>query len=160
MAAGMLQAMAHEGLLPCKDVVADGLYGKSPDFLDAVDACVGVTTFVAIPADTRCWLQAPRTTEPVYRYTEAVRSQRVVVAPDTAPCSVAALAARLPASRWYRRQVSEGTTGPIVSEFARHRVTLCKDGLPERTVWLVIKRTMGAEPTYASDMSNAPASTS
>ena len=29
--------------------------------------------------------------------------------------------------------------------FARCRVTLCKDGLPERTVWLVIKRTIGAD---------------
>jgi hypothetical protein len=38
-------------------------------------------------------------------------------------------------------------------------VTLCKDGLPERTVWLVIKRTLGAEPSYAYAISNAPAST-
>jgi SRSO17 transposase len=160
LAAAMLQAMAHEGLLPFKYVVADCLYGNSPDFLDAVDACVGVTTFVAIPADTRCWLQAPRTAEQVYRYKGEVRSKRVVVAPDTAPCSVAAVAARLPASRWYRRQVSEGTKGPIVYEFARQRVTLCKDGLPERTVWLVIKRSLGAEPTYSYYISNAPASTS
>ena len=38
-------------------------------------------------------------------------------------------------------------------------MTLCKDGLPERTVWLVIKRTCSAEPTYAYAISNAPAST-
>jgi len=44
-------------------------------------------------------------------------------------------------------------------EFARQRVTLCKDGLPERTLWLVIKRTVGAEPAYAYYSSNAPAST-
>ena len=37
-------------------------------------------------------------------------------------------------------------------------MTLCKDGLPERTVWLVIKRTRGPEPTYAYAISNAPAS--
>lgn len=67
LAAAMLQAIAHEGLVPFTYVVADCLYGKSPDCLDAVDACVGVTTFVAIPADTRCWLQAPRTEEQVYR---------------------------------------------------------------------------------------------
>ena len=42
-AAAMLQAMAHEGLVPFKDVVADGVSGHSPAFLDAVDACVGVT---------------------------------------------------------------------------------------------------------------------
>jgi SRSO17 transposase len=67
LAAAMLQAMAPEGLLPFTDVVADGLYGKSPAFLDAVDAGVGVTTCVAMPADTRCGLQAPRTAEQVDR---------------------------------------------------------------------------------------------
>src|SRR3989454_1109840 len=61
LAAAMLQAIAQEGLLPFKYVVADCLYGQSPDFLDAVEVCVGVTTFVAIPAETRCWLQRPQT---------------------------------------------------------------------------------------------------
>ena len=159
LAAAMLQAIASEGLLPFKYVVADCLYGNSPAFLDAVEACVGVTTLVAIPADTRCWLQAPRTEEQVYRYKGDVRTKQVVVAPATLPCPVAAVAARLPASRWYRRQVSEGTKGPLVYAVARQRVTLCKDGMPERTVWLVIKRTLGANPTYAYYTSNAPAST-
>ena len=81
--------MAHEGLLPFKYVVADCLYGHSPDFLDAVDACVGVTTLVAIPADTRCWLQRPRTADKRYRYKGEARAKRVVVAPDSAPRKVA-----------------------------------------------------------------------
>jgi SRSO17 transposase len=68
LAATMLQAIVHEGLLPFKYVVADCLYGNSPDFLDAVDACVGVTTFVAIPSETRCWLQRPRTEDKTYTY--------------------------------------------------------------------------------------------
>ncbi len=88
-----------------------------------------------------------------------MRSKRVVAAPVQAACSVGTLAASLPASSWYRRQVSEGTKGPIIYEFARQRVTLCKDGLPERTVWLVIKRTTGVEKACAYYISNAPAST-
>jgi SRSO17 transposase len=159
LAAAMLQAIAHGGLLPFQYIVADCLYGNSPDFLDAVDACVGVTAFVAIPGDTRCWLQRPRSAAKTYTYKGEVRSKRVVVALDQPPCTVAALAARLPAASWYRRTVSEGTKGPITYEFARQRVTLCKDGLPERTVWLVLKRTVGAEPSYAYAISNAPAST-
>jgi SRSO17 transposase len=159
LAAAMLQAIAHEGLLPFKYIVADCLYGNSPAFLDAVDACLGVTTFVAIPADTRGWLQTPRTVEHAYRYKGEVYAKRVVVAPVKAACPVAALAASLPASSWYRRQVSEGTKGPIVYECARQRVTLCKDGLPERTVWLVSKRTVGAAPASAYSSRNAPAST-
>jgi SRSO17 transposase len=155
----MLRAMAQEGLLPFKYVVADCLYGNSPDFLDAVDACVGVTTFVAIPSETRCWLQRPQTEDKSYTYKGEVRAKRVVVAVDHAPCTVATLAVNLPASRWYRRKVSEGTKGPIEYAFARQRVTLCKEGLPERTVWLVIKRTVGATPVYSYYSSNAPAST-
>ena len=77
----------------------------------------------------------------------------------TAADTVAAVAASLPASRWYQRTVSEGTKGPMAYAFARQRVTLCKEGLPERTVWLVIKRTMGAKPEYSYYMSNAPVST-
>ena len=160
LAATMLQAIVREGLLPCKYVVADCLYGQSPDFLDAVDACVGVTTLVAIPADTRCWLQRPRTEDKTYIYKGDARSKRVVVAPHSAPSSVAAVAASLPISSWYQRTVSEGTKGPITYAFARQRVTLCKDGLPERPVWLVIKRTLGGEPASAYYISNAPASTS
>src|SRR5215472_967283 len=159
LAAAMLHALTQEGLLPFKYVVADCLYGNSPDFLDAVDACVGVTTLVAIPADTRCWLQRPQTEDKPYIYKGDVRAKRVVVAPHHAPRSVAAVAASLPASSWYQRTVSEGTKGPIVYEFARTRVTLCKDGLPERTVWLVSKRTVGMKKTYSYYISNAPVST-
>jgi SRSO17 transposase len=159
LAATMLQTIAQEALLPFKYVVADCLYGNSPDFLDAVDACVGVTTFVAIPSETRCWLQRPRPEDKTYTYKGDVRSKRVVVAPHLSPDSVAAFAASLPASSWYQRTVSEGTKGPIGYAFARQRVTLCKEGLPDRTVWLVIKRTLGGNPMYSYYISNAPAST-
>jgi DDE superfamily endonuclease len=158
LAAAMLPACAPEGLLPCQEVMADCRSGPRPDCLEAVDAWGGVTTCVAMPADTRCWLQAPRTAEHVSRSQGAGRSKRVV-APDPAPGPVAAVAARRPAARWSRRQVSEGPQGPSVSACARQRVTRCQDGLPERTVWLVRHRTMGAEPLFSASISHAPAST-
>src|SRR6266699_6711934 len=155
----MLRAIRSEGRLPFKYIVADCLYGNSPDFLDALDACVGVTALVSIPAETRCWLQRPRTTENTYTYKREVRVKRVVAPATQAPVTVEALAQSLASSCWYRRTVSEGTKGPIAYAFARKRVTLCKEGLPERTVWLVIKRTLGASPTYSYYISNAPEST-
>src|SRR5437870_13530526 len=45
LAAEMVKAIRVEGRLPFKYLVADCLYGNSPDFLDAIDACVGVTSF-------------------------------------------------------------------------------------------------------------------
>jgi SRSO17 transposase len=154
----MLRHIVHEGLLPCRDIVAACLYGHSPAFLDAVDACSGITALVASPSEPRCWLQRPRIEDKSYRYQRAARSKHGVADPDREPSMVATLAASLPASSGYRRKVSEGPKGPITYEFARQRGTLCKNGLPDRTVWLVIKRTLGAEPSYADAISNAPAS--
>ena len=114
---------------------------------------------VSVPAETRCWFQRPLTTAHTYTYKGEVRAKRVVASPPPPPLTVTAVAASLPSAAWYRRTVSEGTKGPIAYAFARKRVTLCKEGLPERTVWLVITRTLGASPTYSSDISNAPEST-
>lgn len=105
--------MAHAGRVPFRYVVAAGLSGNRPDCLDAVEACVGVTAVVAIPAETHGWLQAPRPLDKPSLYTGEVRSQRVGVGPEPAPGTVAAVAAHLPASQWYRRTGSEGTKGPI-----------------------------------------------
>jgi len=159
LAVEMLQAIRSKGRLPFKYLVADCLYGNSPDFLDAVDRCLGVTSLVSIPAETRCWLQRPLTTEKTSTYRGEVRAKRLVAAETRAPGTVETLAQRLASSCWYCRTVSEGTKGPIAYEFARKRVTLSKDGLPDRTAWLVLKRTLGAEPTYWYYLSNAPAST-
>ena len=49
LAVEMLRAIRSEGRLPCKDVVADCLYGNSPDFRDCLktgpEACWQVDTF-------------------------------------------------------------------------------------------------------------------
>jgi hypothetical protein len=55
----MLRTLHDEGILPFRYVVADGLYGKSPEFLAAVEAYVDLVYVGALPANTRCWLQGP-----------------------------------------------------------------------------------------------------
>jgi SRSO17 transposase len=159
LAVERLRAIRSEGRLPFKYVVADCLYGNSPPFLDALDACVGVTALVAIPAESRCWLQRPATLDKTYKYKGEVRTKRVLAPSAEAALTVDALAQSLRPHVWYRRKVSEGTKGPSAYEFARKRVALCKEGLPDRTVWLVIKRSLGATPSYWYYISNAPEST-
>ena len=159
LAVEMLQAIRREHRLPCKYIVADCLYGKSPGFLDALNACVGVTALVSMPAETRCGLQRPLTTEKTSTDKGEGRAKRVVAPETQAPVTVEALAQSFASSCWYRRTVSEGTKGPIVYECARQRVTLSKEGLPDRTGWLVSTRTLGASPTSAYSFSNAPART-
>ncbi len=55
----MVLELRDEGVLPFKYVVADCLDGHSPEFLEAVEDAISTIYFVAIPADTRCWLQGP-----------------------------------------------------------------------------------------------------
>src|SRR5262249_11126692 len=120
------------GILPFKYIVADCLYGNSPDFWAACEACVGTVAFVATPADTQGWLQPVATTTHTYTYKGEQRTKRRAAAPAPAPCTVAALAQAIPATFWYRRTVSEGTKGPITYEFARKRLRLCKGDSPRR----------------------------
>ncbi len=109
----MLRAIRSEGRLPFKYIVADCLYGNSPTFLDALEACVGVTALVSIPAESRCFLQRPTVLEKTYKYKGEVRSKRVLAPLAEAAMTVEALAQRLRPHVWYRRKVSEGTKGPI-----------------------------------------------
>src|ERR671938_1626421 len=157
LAAAMVRALHTASVLPFKYIVADCLYGNSPDFWAACEACVGTVAFVATPADTRCWLQPLATTTHTYTYKRERRTRRVAVT-ATPPSTVAEVARAIPATFWYRRTVSEGTKGPITYEFARKRIMLCKDGQPTRAVWLLIKRTLGAHPQYWYYLSHAPVS--
>jgi SRSO17 transposase len=158
LAAQMLLAIRVEGVLPFRYIGADSVYGNSPVFLDALDACVGAIYLVGISSEMRCWLQRPVTQEQTYLYRGEARTRRLLAPGSEAPMSVAEWAHGLQPHRWYPRTVSEGSKGPIVYEFARQRITLCRDGLPDRTVWLVVKRSLSATPQYWYYISNAPAS--
>jgi SRSO17 transposase len=159
LAAAMLRELRDEGVLPFKYVVADCLYGNSPEFLDIVEEESPTIYFVSIPADTRCWLQGPVMATKSYTSQGQRRTKRVVAATAKEPLAVETLAKSLHDCFWYRRNVSEGTKGPSEYEFTKRQVTLCSNGLPTKTVWLVIKRTVGAPPSYWYYISNAPVST-
>jgi len=157
LAAAMVRTLHEAGGLSFRYIVADCLYGNSPDFWAACEACIGTVAFVATPADTRCWLQPLATTTHTYTYKRERRTKRVAVT-AMPPSTVAEVAHAIPATFWYRRTVSEGTKGPITYEFARKRVQVCKEGQPTTVVWLLIKRTLGAQPRYWYYLSNAPLS--
>jgi SRSO17 transposase len=158
LAAQMLLSIHAEGVLPFRYIGADSVYGNSPVFLDAMEACVGCVYLVGISSETRCWLQCPVTQEQTYCYRGEVCTRRLLAPGSEPPMSVAEWAQGLRPHCWYRRTVSEGSKGPIAYEFARRRVTLCRDGLPDRTVWLVVKRSLSPTPKYGYSISNAPVS--
>jgi SRSO17 transposase len=159
LAAAMVRCLSGEGIVPFRYIVAACLYGNRPEFWAACEACVGTIAFVAILADTYGWLASVATQPHTYRYRGALQTKRAVATAATPARSVAELARVIVPTFWYCRTVAEGSKGLITYEFARWRVTLCKENQPAQTVWLVIKRTCGANPTYWYDISNAPVST-
>ncbi len=160
LAAEMLLSCYRQGTLPFKYLVADTLYGNSLDFIEAGEQCLGKTYVVSIPADTQCWLQRPLTKTKTYRYKGEWRTKRVRKSPEKEPITVAQFAKEQHAWFWFKRIVSEGTKGPIGYEFTRRQVTLAKEGLPWKTVWLLIKRTIEDDPRYWYYVSNASTSAS
>lgn len=159
LAVEMFKDLQRQKVIPYKYVLADSLYGNSPEFIDAIEKCTSLTYFVGIPSDTLCWLKRPITRKKEYKYKGKVHTKEVLEKTDKKPISFDTLAKNMNNYFWYRRKVSEGTKGPIEYEFTRKRVVLSKNGLPEKTVWLIIKRTLGCNPTYDYYISNAPEST-
>ena len=159
LAVEMLHRLEKERTVPFKYIAADSIYGNSPEFIEAVQSYVNKVYFVSIPCTTLCWLQSPVTITKKYKYKEELRSKQVILDSQKKPISIEKFAKTLNDYFWYRRKVSEGTKGPIEYEFTKRRITLSKDGLPGKNVWLIIKRTLGVNPTYYYYISNASVST-
>jgi SRSO17 transposase len=158
LAVQMLNNIVEEQIIPFKYVLADSLYGTSPEFIEALESLIGATYFVQVPEDTRCWLRRPITREKQYKYKGEIRSKTVLEKTEKKPITVSTLATNINDYFWYRRKVSEGTKGPIEYEFTKRRIILSNNGLPQKTVWLIIRRTIEEEPVYKYFLSNAPTS--
>ena len=158
LAVEMFHDLQEQKSIPYKYVLADSLYGNSPEFIDAIEEYTDITYFVSIPSDTLCWLKRPLTRKKEYKYKDEVHTKEILEKTEKKPISFETIAMNTNNCFWYRRKVSEGTKGPIEYEFTRRRVVLSKNGLPQKTVWLIIKRTLGNKPTYSYYISNAPES--
>ena len=159
LAVDILDGISKESILPFRYILADSIYGTSPDFIQAAEALPDKTYFVSVPKDTNCWLKRPMTITKSYKWGGKTRFKTVLVDPDSKPLSVEELGKNINDYFWYRRKVSEGTKGPIVYEYTRRRIILSADGLPQKTVWLLIRRTLSDEPEYSYFISNASSST-
>ncbi len=159
LAAESLTELANENILPFKYILGDSLYGESPEFIATAESMPDKTYFVSVGKDIRCWLKRPMTMSKSYRWGGETRTKTVLIDQDSKPMTVEELAKNINDYFWYRREVSEGTKGPIVYEFTRRRIILSREGLPQKTVWLLIRRTLNDDPQYSFFISNASSST-
>ncbi len=158
LAAEMLAKLREENILQFRYVTADSIYGENDDFISEVEKHVGLTYFVSVGCDTLFWLRMPVTVKKTYKSGGEIRQKTALRDAANKPLKAKEFAENLNNSFWYRRKVSEGTKGPIEYEFTRRRVVLSKDGLPRKTVWLIIKRNLGEKKEYSFFLSNAPVS--
>jgi len=154
LAADMLKHIYDEKIVPFRYVLGDSVYGTSPEFIATIENMVGMTYLVQVPEDILCWTKRPVTVTKDYRYGGKKLTKCILSDASSNPITFKALAAGIHNYFWYRRKVSEGTKGPIEYEFMRRRVVLSNNGLPEKEVWLLVRRTMGKNPEYSYYISN------
>jgi SRSO17 transposase len=108
LAVEMFTAIRDEGILPFKYIATDSLYGSSPEFINAVDRLPGITYFVSMASDTRCWLKRPVVREKTYKYKGTVKTRKILEDTSKAPIAFIDLAKSINDFFWYRRKVSLG----------------------------------------------------
>jgi SRSO17 transposase len=135
-------------------VTADETYGRNGTFLDDLETRLQKYV-VEVPVNTTVWTVDPATQVPPPQDNgrPPSRPRRDSVR------SVKAVAASLPASAWHTYQLREGACGPLVFDFAAVRVWAVRHRKPGPPIWLMMRRSLAAEPEIKYYVSNAPADT-
>lgn len=157
LARAMLQQAKQRGHLQSRWVTGDEGFGQIPSFRDGLDTDgwwyvleVGCATWVfpthsqaAIPP----WSGRGR------------KPKRPRLLPGEAPAqTVQTLADGVDARAWQTLTVAEGAQGPRRYQFVAQRVWECRDEVPGRESWLLLRRNLdGSELKYY--LSNAPVPT-
>jgi len=173
LAAELVEEAKAAGQLRARWVACDEGYGDSPALLDRW-AAAGLHYLAEVARDTQVWpLAAPdgqiaparpeRWVPPRAASAKGPAPTKERLHPASpAPQRVDEWAARVPAARWQRYRLLEGSKGPLVAEFVAVRVAMVRDRLPGPEGWLLVRRTVPAteeEPEYKYYLSNAPADT-
>lgn len=151
----MIGELVEHAVVPFRWVAADESYGKSPVFLEGIEA-LKKWYLAEVPSDTRVWLRTPSVEPPGLGLRGQLRTQPRVKATAPRPEELRELMARLPRASWQRQIIKEGSKGPIVAEFAAGRVTPVRAELPGPRRWAIFRRTLGPEPEVKYYLSNAP----
>jgi SRSO17 transposase len=154
IAAELVRNIAVLGQVALDWVVADDEYGRAGHFLDELEV-LGQRYVLEVPVTTAVWTADPAGCIPEY----SGRGRKPTNPARDAVRTVGVLATELPTSAWQALQVREGALGPLVFEFAAVRVWGMRHRKPGPPCWLLIRRSLGAEPEVRYYVSNADAET-
>jgi len=154
IAAALVRDVTVTGIVGLDWVTADEEYGRDGELLDELEQ-LGQPYVLEVPTTTTVWTVDPASCVPPYsgRGRLPRRPRRDAV------CSVAELAAGLPAAAWRRLQVREGAVGPLVFEFAAVRVWAVRHRKPGPPIWVLIRRSLEEKPEVKYYVSNGDAET-
>jgi SRSO17 transposase len=154
IAAELVRNVAVLGTVGLDWVTADEEYGTNGDLLDELEQ-LDQRYVMEVPTTTTVWTADPASCVPPYsgRGQPPRRPSRATV------CSVAELAAGLPAAAWRGLQVREGAVGPLVFEFAAVRVWAVRHRQPGPPIWVLIRRSLEEKPEVKYYVSNGDAET-
>jgi SRSO17 transposase len=155
IAVGLFDRIRAAGKVRFDWVTADETYGRNGTFLDDLEAR-GQRYVAEVAVNTTVWTADPATLvppPPEGRGRPSIRPRRDHLK------SVTAVAANLPAGAWHAYQLREGARGPLVFEFAAVRVWAVRHRKPGPPIWLLMRRSLAAEPEIKYYVSNADAAT-
>jgi SRSO17 transposase len=145
----LIKDIKDKGYFPSKWLGCDSFFGRNAAFLDSIaddfwyfaDVLSNMLVFTI---DTK--------TEP-YEYSGRGRPPRKELKPSIKPISVSSIA-KDDSIPWNTVILGEGAKGPIIAEIKCLRVFELRDGLPEREIWLYIRKSEDGKIKYS--LSNAP----
>ena len=152
----MITELQQRAVVPFRWVTCDEAYGKSPAFLEGIEA-LGKWYLAEVPSDTRVWLRTPAVEPPGPGVLGRPRLHPRVKRTAPRPQELRELLQNLSPTLWHRRVIKEGSQGPLTAEFAFARVTPVRDELPGPRSWAVFRRSLGPKMEVKFYLSNAPA---
>lgn len=155
----LLQRTQHAGHLQGHWVTGDSVYGSDPGLRDGLEQD-GFYYVLEVRQNERVFTGTshPATTVPVWSGRGRKPSRARRVAGSAAPQTVVEVAGAVPDQDWQSLTVAEGAQGERRYQFFRQRVWECRDDLPGRECWLLLRRKLdGSDLKYC--LSNAPVTT-
>jgi SRSO17 transposase len=149
IAAALVRDVTVTGIVGLDWVTADEAYGRDGELLDELEE-LGQRYVMEVPTTTTVWTVDPASCVPPY----SGRGQPPRRPSRDAVRSVVDLAAGLPAEARRRLQVREGAVGPLVFEFAAVRAWAVRHRKPGPPIWVLIRRSLEAEPEVKYYVSN------
>ena len=157
LARAMLQQAKARGQLGSRWVTGDAGFGEIPSFRDGLDAD-GWWYVLEVPRSTRVFPQQSQSAVPPWSG-RGRKPTRARLRPGEAPAqTVEALASTRDAGAWQTLTVAEGAQGPRTYQFAAQRVWECREAVPGRERWLVLRRNLDGSELKCY-LSNAPVET-